>query len=233
MKRISIFATIVALTLSLTACNSEPETIEGYWMSENGETISFNSDGKAIVDGISLDYSIYNENNLSISFLGFAEEYRFDIEEDVLTLTDLSSNSIVTYYRDEEKQKEIKENCDKIAAEQAEYERIQQQLEAETQAQKDYEEYVRSKKSRLDSIDSKIAENEGWIIEVQNWIADIDSDLAEVYQSDDMIADKEIQHLRNYQNELYEDIAEIEQEITDLETEKEEIIKELKELGEY
>lgn len=233
MKRISIFATIVALTLSLTACNSEPETIEGYWMSENGETISFNSDGKAIVDGISLDYSIYNENNLSIFFLGFAEEYRFDIEEDVLTLTDLSSNSIVTYYRDEEKQKEIKENCDKIAAEQAEYERIQQQLEAETQAQKDYEEYVRSKKSRLDSIDSKIAENEGWIIEVQNWIADIDSDLAEVYQSDDMIADKEIQHLRNYQNELYEDIAEIEQEITDLETEKEEIIKELKELGEY
>ena len=233
MKRISIFATIVALTLSLTACNSEPETIEGYWMSENGETISFNSDGKAIVDGISLDYSIYNENNLSISFLGFAEEYRFDIEEDVLTLTDLSSNSIVTYYRDEEKQKEIKENCDKIEAEQAEYERIQQQLEAETQAQKDYEEYVRSKKSRLDSIDSKIAENEGWIIEVQNWIADIDSDLAEVYQSDDMIADKEIQHLRNYQNELYEDIAEIEQEITDLETEKEEIIKELKELGEY
>lgn len=233
MKRISIFATIVALTLSLTACNSEPETIEGYWMSENGETISFNSDGKAIVDGISLDYSIYNENNLSIFFLGFAEEYRFDIEEDVLTLTDLSSNSIVTYYRDEEKQKEIKENCDKIAAEQAEYERIQQQLEAETQAQKDYEEYVHSKKSRLDSIDSKIAENEGWIIEVQNWIADIDSDLAEVYQSDDMIADKEIQHLRNYQNELYEDIAEIEQEITDLETEKEEIIKELKELGEY
>ena len=176
MKRISIFATIVALTLSLTACNSEPETIEGYWMSENGETISFNSDGKAIVDGISLDYSIYNENNLSIFFLGFAEEYRFDIEEDVLTLTDLSSNSIVTYYRDEEKQKEIKENCDKIAAEQAEYERIQQQLEAETQAQKDYEEYVHSKKSRLDSIDSKIAENEGWIIEVQNWIADIDSD---------------------------------------------------------
>ena len=233
MKKISVFVVAIALIMGLASCSSEPETIEGYWMTETGETVSFNSDGKAIVDGLSLDYSIYDEDKLSISFLGLAEEYKFDIEKDVLTLTSLNNNSIIIYYRDEVKQAEIQEDLEQIAIEQAEQERIQQEAEAEAQAQRDYEEYVRSKKARLDTIDSKITENRSLIVEVQGWITDIDSDIAEVSQSSDELADEQIQNLKDYQNRLRDDIAEIEQDIVALEVEKNEIITELKELGEY
>lgn len=226
MKKAAVFLLAIILILGLSACGGyESETIEGYWMAENGETISFNSDGKAIIEGMSHDYSIYDNNKLSISFLGFAQEYEFTIKKDVLTLTDLNTNETYTYYKDEEKQAEIQENLNQIAVEKAEQEKAQKE-------QEEYDKYVNSLKSRLDAIDSKIPENEAWIVEVQSWIADIDSDIAEVQQSDDMLADEQIENLKDEQNRLYEDIAEIQQEIYDLQVEKEEIIKTLKELGE-
>ena len=261
MKRIYIFAVVIALILGLTACGSEPETIEGFWMAENGETISFNSNGKAIIDSISLDYSIYGENNLSISFWGFAEEYRFSIEKDVLTLTDLSNNTHMTYYRDEGKQAEIQERLNEIAAEQAEQKRIQQELEAQAQAQEDYEKYVKSLKNRIDSInteiswtyeyisdnESYIADDEEYIQEEYNTINELENEISELQYSTDELAQGEIEVLREQQEVCYgvievhneqieayrERIAEYEQEIADLEAEKEKIIKELKELGEY
>ena len=251
----------IALILGLTACGSKPETIEGYWMAENGETVSFNSDGKAIIDGISLDYSIYNENNLSISFLGFAEEYRFDIEKDVLTLTDLSNNAVMTYYRDEDKQAEIQENLNKIATEKAEQERIQQELEAEAQEQEDYEKYVTKLKNRIESIDKEIPRIQGYISDNESYIADsnqniqdelntineLENEIAQLQYSTDETAQGDIEYLRGTQEYHYGNIeyynGEIEyynneitrhkQEIAALETEKQEIIEELEELGEY
>ena len=261
MKKLYIFILTIALILGLTAYGSEPETIEGYWMAENGETVSFNSDGKAIIDGISLDYSIYNENNLSISFLGFAEEYRFDIEKDVLTLTNLSNNSVMTYYRDEDKQTEIKENLNKIAAEQTEQERIQQELEAQAQAQEDYEKYVTKLKNRIESIDKEIpriqeyiTNNEGYIADSNqniqnelNTINELENEIAQLQYSTEETAQGDIEYLRGTQEYHYgnieyyngeieyynNEISNYKKDIADLETEKEEIIKELKELGEY
>lgn len=229
MKKASVFLLTIIFILGLTACGgSEPksETIEGYWMAGNGETIFFNSDGKAIIGGISHDYSIYDTNKLSISFLGFADEFRLEIANDVLTLTDLNTNAVYTYYRDEDKQAEILENLNQIAAGKAAQEQAQKE-------QEEYDKYVNSLKSRLDFIEAKIPENEDWIVEIRNWIADIDSDIVEVQQSDDMLVDEQIENLKDEKSRLYEDIAEIKQEISDLQTEKEEIIKELKDLGEY
>lgn len=261
MKKIFIFLFILTLILGLTACSSEPETIEGYWMAENGETISFNSDDKAIIEGLSMDYSIYNENNLSISFLGFAEEFRFDIEKDVLTLTDLNSNSVMTYYRNEEKQAEIQKNLNKIAAERAEQERIQQELEAQAQAQKEYEQYVTRLKNRIGSIDKEIPRIQGYISDKEGYIADneryiqekydnineIEKEISELqYSTGDLVQGK-IEVLRGQQEVCYgtievhneqiktynNEIIRYKQQISTFETEKEEIIKELKELGEY
>lgn len=100
---------LLVMVLIFSGCSKEQESIEGYWMAENGETISFNSNGKAISDGMSMDYSLYGEDNLSISFWGIASEYRYTVKKDVLTLVDLNKNTTSIFYRDEEKQLEIQE----------------------------------------------------------------------------------------------------------------------------
>lgn len=223
---------IFILCFCFTACSSEYKSIEGYWMAENGDTISFNSDGKAIIEGISYDYSIYDGNNLSISLWGFAQEYKFTIDKDVLTLTKAGSNSTQLFYKNEGKQAEIQENLNQIAANQEEQERIQQKNEQAQKEQKEYEKYISSLESRIDTIDSKIAEDQAWIVEIESWITEIDSNIAGLQQSDDMLADSQIDNLKDQQSRLCEDISELQQEITDLETEKEEIVKTLTELGE-
>lgn len=261
MKKIYTFIAIIVLVLGLTACSSELESIEGYWMAENGETISFNSDGKVIIDGISLSYSVYNENNLSISFWGFAEEYRFNLEKDILTLTDLSSNSKIVYYRDEDKQTEIQENLNKIREERAEQERLQQELHVQAQVQKDYEQYITKLKNRIESIDKEIpriqgyiSDNEGYIAESNqdiqeelDTIAELETEIAQLQHSTEEIAQGDIEYLRGTQEYHYGNIEYYngkidyynnkitwyQQEITELEAEKEEIITELTKLGEY
>lgn len=261
MKKIYTFIAIIVLILGLIACGSETEKIEGYWMAENGETISFNSDGKAIIDGISLSYSVYNENNLSISFWGFAEEYRFDLEKDILTLTDIRSNSKIIYYRDEDKQAEIQENLNKIREERVEQERLQQELEAQAQAQKDYEKFVVKLKNRIESIDKEIpriqgyiSDNEGYIAEgnqiIQeelDTIAELETEIVQLQHSKEETAQGDIEYLRGTQEYHYgnieyyngeidyynNEIIRYEQEISELEDEKEEIINKLTELGEY
>lgn len=224
---------IIILCFCLTACSSKSKSIEGYWMAENGDTISFNSDGKAIIEGISCDYSIYDKNNLSISWWGFAQEYKFEINKDVLTLTEAGSNSTQLFYRDEGKQAKIQENLNQIAARQAEQERIQQEIEQAQKEQKEYEKYISSLKSRVDTIDSQIAEDQDWICEIENWITEIDSNVEKLQKSTDMLADSQIENLKDQQSRLYEDTSELQQEIADLKAEKEEIIETLIELGEY
>ena len=213
MKKIFIFMISISLLWGLTGCNSEPETIEGYWMAENGDTISFNNDGKAIIDGIALDYSVYNENNLSISFLGLAEEFRFDIEKDVLTLTELSSNSTMTYYRDENKQGEIIDNLNKMAIE-------QEEMQQELKAQEDYEKYVADLKDEIKSIDKEIprirgyiSDNEGYIDESKghiqgekNSISELEKEISQLQYSTDETAQGDIEYLRGSQEYHYGNI---------------------------
>ena len=50
---------------------------------------------------MSMDYSLYGEDNLSISFWGMASEYRYTVKNDVLTLIDLSIEiSMTPYWQD-------------------------------------------------------------------------------------------------------------------------------------
>lgn len=129
MKKVFVVVLIMMFVLGLVACGIESENIEGYWMTEEGETVSFNSNGKAIIDGTSYEYSVYGENNLSISSWGDTEEYRFDIDGDILSLIDLDSNKRIVFYRDEDKQAEIKKQLKLIAIEQAQQKRMQQEIE--------------------------------------------------------------------------------------------------------
>lgn len=245
---------LLVLCFVLTACNSEPETIEGYWMAENGDTISFNSDGKAIIDGFSYDYSIYNENYVSISFWGFAEEYRFEIESDILKLTDLSTNASQKLYRGEEKQSEIQANLDKLEAERAEEEKKQKEIE-------EYEKFINDLKSTVDTIDDEIsntyksikdneywiATTEDWIQDELNWINEIETEIITLQQSIEGIDEERIEDLRGQQmqsNQIIEDyrreidnytteIAQFYQDIVMLEKDRKEIVTALQEMGEY
>jgi hypothetical protein len=59
------------ICLLMTSCASRKNAVEGYWMNENGETITFNADGEAIVDNLSIKYSVFDNDKLTISKLGF------------------------------------------------------------------------------------------------------------------------------------------------------------------
>lgn len=244
LKRILL---VLLLCFSLTSCSLAPQAIEGFWMAENGDTISFNSDGKAIIDGLSHDYSVYDKNCLSISFWDFAEEYRFELGTDTLTLIDLSNGSTQTFYRDIEKQAEIQENLKLLAAQE--------------QATQEYEEYVKSLKNHLFSVESSISYNLGCINDREEWIADLEvliqeesyyleeikSEITELQKNSEESSDEKIDLLQEKQTLAHEKIDrykenietyqnEIDQcyrENATLETEKEKLIKELQDLGEY
>lgn len=242
------------MVLILSGCTKEQETIEGYWMSENGETISFNSNGKAISDGISMDYSLYGKDNLSISFWGMASEYRYTVKNDVLTLIDLKKNATSIFYRDEEKQQEIQTRLNQIKVEKEKQEKLAQE-------KKEYAEYVNKLKNRLESIDSTISyrtndmsNKEERIIELENDIQDEYNEIAEyekriteLEKSTSPTKSGDIGVLRGSQEVCYgtietrnvsintckSDIDRYKKEIKELEKEKEDIITKLKELGEY
>lgn len=261
MKKLAIIIFTIILLASVTGCSDKVESIEGYWMQENGDTVSFNSDGKAIIDGLSLDYSIYNDNNLSISFLGFAKEYRFNVKNDILTLTDLSSNETWTFYRDEKKQKEIQAKLNQLAAEKIEKQRIQQEAEAQEQAAKEYEKHINSLKARINSIDTEIKDrneyitvNKNYITEAENQIQrererinEIENKISTMKYDPDEFVQAEIEIMRGDQEVCHGTIevhnarietcnAEIkrhEKAINELQSEKESIVDELNELGEY
>ena len=105
MKKIALVLALVLLILS--ACGSEKGSIEGYWMAENGETVSFTANGEAIIEGVAHKYSVYGDNNLSISLLGIAQEFRFELEGDELLLKKLSNGAECKYYRSEKRQAQI------------------------------------------------------------------------------------------------------------------------------
>lgn len=111
LKRV---VTILLICLTLTACTSKNTSIEGYWMAENGDTITFNANDEAIIDNISLNYSVFDNNKLTITKLGIAKEYSFSISKDCLTLKDLDTSTSQTYYKDEKKQEQIKQAIEEI-----------------------------------------------------------------------------------------------------------------------
>ncbi|MGN0994538.1 MAG: hypothetical protein ACI4PD_05390 [Butyricicoccus sp.] len=217
---------VLIICFSLSACNSESESVEGYWMAENGDTISFNSDGKAIIEGMACDYSIYDGNNLSIYWWGFASEYRFDVDKDILTLTELGSNSTQIYYRNQNKQSEIQENLNQIAAERAEREQAQKE-------QEEYEKYIKSLKSDIKFIDSEIEIYYNMISDSESMIADYEYDIQEFLQKPEIYDDEFISSYRESQDDFRADIEEYQQKIAELEAEREEIINTLVNLGEY
>lgn len=171
---------------------SDKNDIEGYWMTESGETLSFDSKGQAISDGVTMDYSVYGENNLSISLWGTASEYRYIVEKDVLTLVDLNENTTSVYYRNVEKQSEIQKKL------------------KEAQEEKERQERVALEKKQREE-DIILLENE--ILEIDNEISELNKNIDKYYN--------EISDLEKEIPEITNKIAEFEKELEQLVRENE------------
>ena len=245
---------LLMAVLIFSGCSKKQETIEGYWMAENGETISFNSNGKAISDGMTMDYSLYGEDNLSISFWGMASEYKYTVKNDVLTLVDLKKNATSIFYRNEEKQKEIQTKLNQIKLEKEKQEKLDKE-------RKEYEDYISGLKDRIVKIDNEISDINGYIDDdnkqivknkediqkEKNKISEIEKEISKLQGSAEDTAEGDIEYLRGEQEyhsgnieyhngeiEYYNnEIVKYKNKIKEYQKEKEEITKELKAHGEY
>lgn len=166
----------------------DKETVEGYWMSEYGETISFDSNGQAISDGMTMSYSIYGENYLSISSWGTATEYRYSVNDDVLTLVELKNNIKSIYYRNIQKQNEIQKNLEEAQKEKERQEQIAEE-------KRFYEQSINELRSKITEIDN----------EIYNKNIKLDAAKRQVLNSE-----KSVQECRTRKEELERTISELE-----------------------
>lgn len=191
MKRVFAIILVSIMTLTLTTCAVKKETIEGYWMAEDGETISFDAKGKSITGGVSMNYSVYDKNNLSLTCLGISKEYRFNIKDGVLSLRSLSDNSLKRFYKDEGKQEEIQKRLfaqKKLEEKKAQKETEERmQRETEERIQKEHEEKMELLNERINEIDGEVERNtkcityqEECIAQKVKYIQDEEKSLGEV-----------------------------------------------------
>ncbi len=212
-----IIAFFLITVICLSGCTGNKETIEGYWMAENGDTISFNSNGKAISDGMTMDYSLYGEDNLSISFWGMASEYRYTVKNDVLTLVDLSKNATSIFYRDAEKQKEIQKKLNEIKTEQQRQEQIEKEKE-------EHEKYIKSLQSDISYIELQISTQQDFIRyaeeDIENYQSDIEGFIKEPEIYDEDFINSYRETIKERENDIVgyrEEISRLEQKKTELE----------------
>lgn len=102
-----ILLLLLTFSVLLIGCSSKKEKLEGYWMSDDGETITFLESGEIMIDGITCKYSL-DDNKLLLVFLGSNKEFKYEIKQNKLYITDLENNTTTCYYKDKNKQKEIK-----------------------------------------------------------------------------------------------------------------------------
>lgn len=136
--RAKLFAFIIILVFVLTGCNQNSElagdVLEGHWMDENGNTITFIGDGSVMWYGSSYSYAIYDTDKVIIrnqdTQIG---NYSFNVKSEVLELKDLDLNITKELYGSESKQEKILKDIQE--AELA-------QMEAEMKAEKEFYEAV-------------------------------------------------------------------------------------------
>ena len=109
MKKLP-FILLFILALSFTcSCSQNSTTLEGYWLDEYGNSLSFDGTSQVVADNQSGTYNIYDDNKMTIDFGGYVIDYSFSIDASTKTLTinDLESGISYVYYGNEEMQNEI------------------------------------------------------------------------------------------------------------------------------
>lgn len=139
IRRLLFVSLLLVFIIACSGCSSENKeaSLEGYWLDENGYSLTFDANGQVFVvengEKFSGTYNIYDEDKVSILLSSFIftdhSNFQFKIKSNVLTLTELDEGSIWTYYGDEKKQNEIREQVALRAEEAAKQEQARQNVE--------------------------------------------------------------------------------------------------------
>jgi len=255
MKKTFSWLLIALLILSLSACWKGSSSLVGYWMSDTGETISFADNETAIISGLTVEYSIFDKNKISFYNQGHALSFKFELDGEELILTDLSTDKTQTYYKDEEKQNEIKQDLNLIATQQTEQIKAEQEKHNQQLAEQQLNEYITALEYDRDLICAQIQDTQTWIDKTNTYIADqesliqeeldfiaeIEAEIADSnYDSDERISllqekqDLSYEKIERYDEQIsvYKDqITEYNQQILILQSELDEITEELSKLN--
>lgn len=222
MKKVCV---LLLAFLLLTGCG-EKNQLEGFWMSEDGETLTFAMDGQALLNGNAICYSVFDEDKILLSHptAGAFYEAQFTIKNGVLTIVQLGTGVTSVYYSNENKQNEI---MAAISLEQAE---IQKQ-EEEAERQKEYEEHVQYLWDTYSYLLEEIGYCESRIGNLQASFDLKESD-RKMYEATGTLTDYRLKDILDRQEEYMRQIEEEKAIITELQNEIVLILEELTELGE-
>lgn len=149
MKKVSfkVLFLMLILAFTLAGCGGSTSTVtedvlEGYWMDEIGNTLTFTGDGSVMWYGESYTYTIYDTDKVIIKD-GEIEigNYSFAVKKEVLELEDLKWKLTSTFFGSEKKQAEIlnslkeEQEAQMEADAKAEQERIDASVGAEYEAE--------------------------------------------------------------------------------------------------
>lgn len=174
MRKQILFLLLIISMLSFSSCSnnqSNQTNLEGYWLDEYGNSISFDGDSQVVADNQSGIYKIYDKDKMTMDFDGYVVDFSFsiDLSTDTLIIDELESGNHYVYYGDEKKQSEI-QNALRIA--------VQEQAEYEAQLAEEQE-----KANRIDALEKQISDIDKKISGIQFNI-DYEQNTIDMYQAD-------------------------------------------------
>lgn len=118
VKRIWILCVLIFVAINFSSCEKESkEKIINYWVSSDlKSTLAFDENGNVVIDDKYMgNYSIYAEDKIAINVDTemFDDVYdvdltaKFDIDDDILCITDMDDGSVYLYYLEEKAEKLI------------------------------------------------------------------------------------------------------------------------------
>lgn len=183
-----IYGIIIVLLIVCTSCSQNPEKLlEGYWMNESGNTLSFTSENECTANGEQYNYKIYDTDHIQIYKENTCDisEGVFYFEDGYFYLKDPAEEEYIKYTKDEEEQKQILKQIEN----QKKIEELENQIV-------DYQ-------NKIADLEERISNNES---DIKNWEQNIQWAKEECQQEIEFGSDREYhENLRDEHIATYEE----------------------------
>lgn len=203
------------------ACgNTEKREIIGYWMSEDGSTISFVDETNCSINGGSSRlYKIYDNNRIQItdSLGGGVTEAIFEVKDSKLKIRLATEESYLEFTKNEDEQKEILKKIRELEITTFEREKIQEQIDS-------YKKQIEEIQRKINGNIMAIENNEE---EILKWTEAIEQEYMECQEAIQGGDDKEYhENLRDDYIQAYKDsIQACNERIAELQSENEKYVE--------
>ncbi len=225
---------LVLLLIVFSACGSKKNVLEGYWMAENGETLSFNSEGRVVVNDTVYDYAIFDGDKVTIShsLWGLLINAQYEVNDEILTLKDMRDGTVFVFYGEKKQQERITDSLLKQEQEIINRKAEEERREQEQAERAKYEQYITSLWNELRILEEQIENNKTRIDELQDMLNECENEIESNRKNGDLAEDK-IDRLREKQEIYRDEISFRNEDIAYYEEKREEIIGILKDNGEW